>query len=80
MEYMNLVYAFSYAGAPSVIATLWRVPDTATSALMSDLYHNINNGQSYAAALSNAQRAFLRRDSGLTSVRSWGGVLAFGRP
>lgn len=42
------------AGVPSIIATLWKVPDEPTKALMVDFYKNRNAGQSKAQALRSA--------------------------
>lgn len=38
---LGLARAFMYAGAPRVIATLWRVADTATTELMSSFYQKL---------------------------------------
>ena len=35
---MGLTRAFMYAGTPRVVASLWRVPDSATAALMARFY------------------------------------------
>ena len=56
---IGLARSFILAGAPSVIVSLWYVPDAETSQLMVDFYKNmLNNGlnrqaqhQSYAHAL-----------------------------
>jgi len=38
---MSLPWGFFYAGAPTVIASLWKVDDTATALLMIRLYENL---------------------------------------
>ena len=38
---MALPWGFMYAGAPTVIASLWQVDDTATTLLMGRLYGNL---------------------------------------
>ena len=48
--------AFIYAGAPSVIASLWSVDDKATSELMVAFHQRFARGESPASALSAAQR------------------------
>jgi CHAT domain-containing protein len=56
----GLTRAFMAAGAPSVIATLWDVPDTATSRLMERFYRLYLAGVSKDRALRAAQLALLR--------------------
>lgn len=56
-DIVGLNRAFIYAGASSVIASLWRVDDQATSFLMKAFYGNLKRGLSKAAALQVAQIA-----------------------
>ena len=52
----GLVQGFMYAGARSVLASLWQVPDRATAELMGNFYRNLlEAGQSAPEALRNAQ-------------------------
>jgi CHAT domain-containing protein len=52
---IGLPRGFLYAGAKSVIATLWKVNDEATSRLMANLYARIERGESPSSALRGAQ-------------------------
>ena len=52
--------AFIYAGTPSIIASLWDVPDVSTSALVSNFYREWLAGASKSRALRSAQLAMLR--------------------
>jgi CHAT domain-containing protein len=47
--------AFIYAGAPSVVVSLWDVADEPTSRLLPDFYRAWFGGQSKARALRAAQ-------------------------
>ena len=56
---IGLPRGFLYAGARSVIASLWKVNDQATASLMSGLYSRIRRGESPGLALRNAQLEML---------------------
>ncbi|NEO26370.1 MAG: CHAT domain-containing protein, partial [Kamptonema sp. SIO4C4] len=50
------------AGVKSAIASLWRVSDVGSLALMSEFYQNLRNTSTKAAALREAQLAMIRGD------------------
>lgn len=52
---IGLPRGFLYAGAKSVIASLWKVDDAATAKLMTSLYRRVGEGESPSAALRGAQ-------------------------
>jgi CHAT domain-containing protein/tetratricopeptide (TPR) repeat protein len=53
---VGLSYGFLQAGARTVVASLWRVPDTATAVLMREFYRQVLSEQASAAvALQRAQ-------------------------
>jgi CHAT domain-containing protein len=54
-ELMGLVRAFLAAGAPAVLATLWRVDERSTRLLMEQFYREAQAGASFAQALHTAQ-------------------------
>ena len=60
---IGLTRGFMYAGAPRVIASLWKVNDKATSELMKQFYQNLlgTPKHSPAAALRTAQIALLNQ-------------------
>jgi CHAT domain-containing protein len=56
---IGLTRGFMYAGASSVVASLWKVDDEATAELMKRFYKNmLEQGMTPAAALRNAQNSF----------------------
>lgn len=58
---VGLARGFMYAGAPSVVASLWRVEDRATADLMKRFYQRMLNDElSPAAALRQAQISMLK--------------------
>ncbi len=54
-DLVGLTRAFIYAGAPTVIASLWSVNDQATAVLMAAFCRHLRAGASKAAALQAAQ-------------------------
>jgi CHAT domain-containing protein len=55
-DIIGLTRAFMYAGAPTVIASLWKVEDLATYEFMAAFYQQLRRGNSKADALRNAQK------------------------
>ncbi|HEX8191185.1 MAG TPA: CHAT domain-containing protein, partial [Pyrinomonadaceae bacterium] len=54
-ELIGLVRGFFYAGAPTLLLSLWTVDDEATAELMADFYTDLRAGSRPAAALRAAQ-------------------------
>lgn len=63
---LGLTRAFHYAGAPSVVASLWPVADTASAALMKHFYTRVAANDSADQSLRVAQLALLEGKE-----RSW---------
>ena len=74
---MSLARAFSYAGAKSVITTLWAVRDKASSDLMIRFYELLKKGKSKSRALTEAKRGFLK-DATTANPYFWSGFVAIG--
>lgn len=60
---IGLTRAFQHAGARSVIATLWAIPDRSTAGFMMELYGALRAGKSKDEALRAAQLAQIRSSS-----------------
>ena len=58
-ELVGLSRGFLYAGASTLVQSLWRVEDGSTAALMEHFYRGIRSGQPKGAALRAAQCALL---------------------
>ena len=56
---LGLTWAFLYAGARSVVASLWSVSDASTAELMARFYRELSEGATKAEALRRAQLALL---------------------
>ncbi len=59
-EQIGLPRAFLYAGARSVLHSLWRIDDRATQVLMERFYADLRAGRGRGASLRTAQLAALR--------------------
>jgi CHAT domain-containing protein len=60
---VGIVRGFMYAGASRVIASLWKVDDDATGAMMGRFYEEmLKNNRSPAAALRQAQLAMWQQE------------------
>ena len=75
---VGLARGFMHAGAPRVVASLWKVDDSATAELMTRFYRGmIDEGQTASRALSAAQRA-LAGDRRFASPFYWAGFTLTG--
>jgi len=84
-EVIGLGRGFLYAGAASLLPTLWKVDDASSAELMEMFYQALLSDYGKAAALAGAQRAFLARAR--TSIHSyqvhpyfWAGFHLIGDP
>ena len=62
-DWVGLVQAFLAAGASAVVATHWRIDDSATAELMRGFYSRLHSGVGPSQALAEAQRAALHDPS-----------------
>jgi CHAT domain-containing protein/tetratricopeptide (TPR) repeat protein len=68
---------FQLAGAKTVIASLWKVPDVQTQTLMLAMYRHLLDGQSRVDALRQAQLAVKEQ---YPDPRNWAGFICLGDP
>jgi CHAT domain-containing protein len=76
-EIVGLTRAFIYAGAPTVVSSLWTVNDRATAIFMAAFYESIGGGASKPAALQAAQQRTPREYS---HPYYWAGFVLTGSP
>ncbi len=60
---MSLSRAFTYAGCPSLLMSLWSVPDGSTAIIMEKFFEELNKGKPKDEALKNAQLSYLAEAS-----------------
>ncbi len=58
---LSLSRAFFYAGAKSLVYTLWNINDSSSSEIMEKFYENLSDGASKDEALRNAKLTFLEK-------------------
>lgn len=75
---LDLARPFFFAGARSVLASLWPVDDEATRTFMSDFYSALTDGASAADALSHTKKKML--NSRWAHPYYWAGFLLQGDP
>lgn len=61
---LGLTRAFQYAGARSILASLWRITDRSTAELMPRFYRHLKQGKTKDEALRAAQLEFIRGRGG----------------
>jgi CHAT domain-containing protein len=77
---LSLARPFLARGVPSVVATLWDIPDTSARALFIAFHRARARGVSDLAALRSAQLAMLSSgDPSSRSPRNWASVAVYSR-
>jgi CHAT domain-containing protein len=77
---IGLSRAFFYAGANTVVASLWDVNDAATPEFMARFYSGIRAGRPVDAAMRAAKLAFIRSRSPLAHPYYWASFVVTGNP
>ena len=75
---MSLARGFAYAGAQSLVASLWRVNDKDTGDLLASFYDKLGEGQSKASALRKAKIDFLKQEDRIVLPAQWSGLVFIG--
>ncbi|BAO75176.1 CHAT domain-containing protein [Winogradskyella sp. PG-2] len=72
--------AFTFAGVPATVASLWEVPDLPTKEIMVFFYENLEKGQTKSLALKNAKLAYIdaNRNTKLAEPYYWAGFVLYG--
>jgi CHAT domain-containing protein len=76
---MSLARGFAYAGASSLIASLWKVKNQQTAEIFTGFYNEMNNGSSRSASLRIAKLSFLENSNDIhASPAYWTGFVFIG--
>ena len=76
---ISLARAFAYAGAKSIVTTLWQVRDESTKDIMLLFYRNLKSGKSKDEALWLAKRDYIKTHKGVTALPFfWSGIIPIG--
>ncbi|MGB5262140.1 MAG: CHAT domain-containing tetratricopeptide repeat protein [Lutimonas sp.] len=77
---MSLARAFHLSGVPSVVMSLWKVPDRETEELMVRFYGELKKGKNKSLALRKAKLTYLdnNRDATLAHPYFWAGFVVNG--
>jgi tetratricopeptide (TPR) repeat protein len=76
-DLVGLTRGFMFAGAPSILCSLWDVDDEATRTLMVDFYKNYLSGMSKPEALRKAQ-VTIQKSKKWSHPYYWGAFVLFG--
>lgn len=76
----SLSNGFQFAGVPSVVLSLWKVPDYSTSIIMRAFHENVKNGEALDVSLHKAQRSYLAQaeSKALQHPHYWAGFIVVG--
>jgi CHAT domain-containing protein len=75
---MSFSRAFSYAGVPSALISLWKVPDKATSKIMWGFYTHLKAGATKSEALRKAKVEFVEKYPAMKHPYYWSGFILAG--
>jgi CHAT domain-containing protein len=76
---MSLSRAFMYAGVPSAVISMWKVPDQTTSILMTKFYLELKNGKQKDEALRNAKLQLIKEHPEMSHPYFWAGFIINGK-
>ncbi|MHB8656231.1 MAG: CHAT domain-containing protein, partial [Terriglobia bacterium] len=74
----NLVRAFLFAGAKSVVASLWAANDISTTTLMQHFYRHLADGEDKGTALRNAKLDLIKEFGDQALPFYWAGFVMVG--
>jgi CHAT domain-containing protein len=75
----SIARGFAYAGCPSIVMSLWKVNDKATSILMKYFYENLAAGDTKDQALQKAKLSYIQNSDDFNAhPANWAAFIALG--
>lgn len=75
---LSLTRGFAYAGCPSIVNSLWKADDAATSAILQQFHHYLKKGYTKSKALQQAKLDYLHSDAINKSPGYWAHLILTG--
>ena len=77
---MSMARAFHFSGVPSIVMSLWKIPDKQTKSVMIDFYKYLKRGDKKSHALKQAKINYLNKNSNtaLAHPYYWSGFVLNG--
>ncbi len=76
---ISLAHAFNYAGSESILTSLWKIDEKASSEIIELFYKNIKNGLPKDKALQQAKLNYIKNAEGRTiTPQYWSGLVLIG--
>ena len=77
---MSMARAFNYSGVPSIVMSLWQIPDKESKKIMISFYKHLKRGERKNEALKNAKLDYLSttKDKNLRHPYYWSGFVLNG--
>lgn len=76
---ISLAHAFNYAGSESILTSLWKIDEKASSQIIEYFYQNIKNGLAKDKALQQAKLTYIENAYGRTlHPHYWAGLVLIG--
>ncbi len=79
----SMANAFTHAGAASTVMSLWKVPDTETTTIMTSFYNYLHKGMPKDEALRQAKLAYINSQKDYPALQHpyyWSGFVISGNP
>ena len=76
---ISLAHAFNYAGSESILTSLWKIDEQASTKIIGSFYKNIKKGWSQDKALQQAKLDYIASAEGRTiAPQYWAGLVLIG--
>jgi len=75
----HIARGFTYAGCPTLVASLWQIDDRSTATIVNSFYTEIKAGENIDESIAKSKRAYLQQADEYTAhPRYWSGMILIG--